>query len=65
MNTPSNNKPDQVPIEFGSQPETLSKQSDSLFIERQFCLNCGNNLPKNGEYCKKCGNAKFKWSWEK
>ena len=64
MNIPSNNITNTVPIEFGTKDEVSKQIYDNQPQENQFCLNCGKNLKINGQFCKKCGNAEFKWSWE-
>ena len=65
MAIPLNNKNAQVPIEFYGSIASSKRKSDQESTEKQFCLNCGNHLQKNGQFCEKCGNAEFKLLWQK
>ena len=64
MAIPLNNK-QQVPIDFESETESSLTKSTQESTKRKFCLNCGNHLQTNGQFCEKCGNAEFKLLWEK
>ena len=49
MAIPLNNKNAQVPIEFNGSTASSKRKSDQESTKKQFCLNCGNHLQKNGD----------------
>ena len=64
MSFPSNNKNIQVPIEFKDAHTSSWDKLNQKPSARQSCLNCGNGLHKNGQFCEKCGNSEFQLSWK-